>query len=84
MVHDDIGVGEAVDDDACPEHELPYHHRPLESPEDWQDAWSYELVTAFHAVRDLCAANGWALLDRAQFHDFASWAWGVSSRVPNV
>lgn len=82
--HDDSGVGEAVlesDDDG---QELPYRHRPLASVEDWQDAWSQELVAAFHSVRDLCARNGWPLLEHASFHDFATWAWTVSSRVPNV
>jgi hypothetical protein len=84
-MHDDCGIGEVVcsdSEDDVPQ--LPYRHRALADPETWQDAWSQELVVAYQSVRDLCAANGWALLEKATFNDFASWAWTVSSRVPNV
>jgi hypothetical protein len=84
-MHDDSGVGEVARSDSEEDvQELPYRHRALACPETWQDAWSSELVTAYQSVRDLCAGNGWALLEHATFHDFASWAWTVSSRVPNV
>jgi hypothetical protein len=87
MVHDDCGLGEDVSDfsDDCDFNapEVPYSHTRLDI-ESWQDAWSEELVTAYHVVTDLCRQNGWAILDGCTYHDFATWAYDKSRGCPNV
>ena len=52
---------------------------PVADPEVWQDHWSEELVELWHLVRDHARARGFPILDRASFHDFATFAFVGSS-----
>lgn len=57
----------------------------IRDPEVWEDAWSEELVTAFHVLREACRASGWSILDAegpATFNDFVAFCHRHSSRVP--
>lgn len=53
----------------------------VKDPEEWQDHYSEELVQGWHLLTDWLAAQGLAVLDRATFHDFATFAFHHSSGV---
>ena len=57
----------------------------IQDPEVWEDFWSEELATAFHALLDVCTANGWSILDAQNpltFNDFCGFCHRNSSRLP--
>lgn len=56
--------------------------RPIVDPDEWVSAWEEELVTAYHALKDHCQSLGLLILDECSFHDFAHFAFGVSSKLP--
>jgi nucleoside phosphorylase len=56
--------------------------RPIDDPDEWISAWEEELVTAYHVLKDHCQSLGLLVLDECSFHDFAHFAFAVSSRLP--
>ena len=70
------------DEDSEGGDETHHESNQINDPEVWQDHYSEELVTGWHLLTDWLASRGLAVLDRASFHDFATWAFHHSSRVP--
>jgi hypothetical protein len=56
--------------------------RPIVDPVEWVSAWEEELATAYHVLKDHCQSQGLLVLDECSFHDFAHFAFGVSSKLP--
>jgi hypothetical protein len=50
--------------------------------EQWYDAWSDELVTTYHILKDHCESQGLPFLETCSFHDFLDFAFKHSSKRP--
>jgi hypothetical protein len=77
------GVGESASDGESETHcyvpYIPAIRAPL-SQMDFEYYWAEELVTAYHALKDQCAANGWSLFESLDFCDFCKFAYLKSSK----
>jgi hypothetical protein len=68
---------ESEEDDPC-------EPGPITDPEEWQDYWSWELVTMYDCIREQAQKQGWSILDECSFHKFATFCYENSSkRKPN-
>lgn len=50
--------------------------------EQWYDAWSEELVTTYHILKEHCDSQGLPFLENLQFSDFIDFAYHFSSKRP--
>jgi hypothetical protein len=59
-----------------------YHRYYLVDPEQWYDAWSEELVTTYHILKEHCNSQGLPFLEDCSFSNFIDFAFRHSSKRP--
>lgn len=81
MTFDDRFQGVGEGDDFAGDHSGDDHlsSSVLESPQDFEDYWSEELVILYHALIDKAAGSGWRLFERLDFCEFCKFAYVHSS-----
>lgn len=52
----------------------------LMDKEQWYDAWSEELVSTYHVLKEHCASYGLPFFEECSFHDFLEIAFEYSSK----
>ena len=50
--------------------------------DQWYDAWSEELVTTYHILKDHCESQGLPFLETCTFSNFLDFAYRFSSKRP--
>lgn len=56
--------------------------RTILDPEVWQDYWNEELLDLWDSLKEQCASQGMAVLDKCTFSDFADFCFRCSSGYP--
>ena len=59
-----------------------FHRAFLEDQQVWYDAWSDELMTTYHILKEHCESQGLPFLENCSFSNFLDFAFKHSSKIP--
>ena len=61
-----------------------FYKHILSDQDQWYDAWSEELVTTYHILKDHCDSQGLPFLENCSFTDFLDFTFRHSSKRPPI